>query len=37
MPEMVPTSFVEAVARRAGKFIKNDLDVFERGENLLAK
>jgi len=28
------TSLAAAVAPRTGKFIKNDLNVFERGENL---
>jgi len=31
----VPMSLVETVAPRTGKFIKNDLTVYERGENLL--
>jgi len=32
---MVVMSLVAVVARRTGKIIKNGLDVFESGENLL--
>jgi len=35
IPDMTPTSLVEAVAPRTGKIITNGLRVFERGENLL--
>jgi len=35
MPDMMPMSFVAAVAPRTSKFIKNGLNVFERRENLL--
>jgi len=37
MPDMTPTSLVEAIAPCTGKIIINDLSVFERGENLLQK
>jgi len=33
MPDMVPTLLVAAVAPRTGKFIKNGLRCFERGES----
>jgi len=29
MPDMTPTSLIEAVAPRTGKFIKNDLRFYE--------
>jgi len=35
MPDMTPTSLATAVAPHTGKIIKNDLSVFERGQNLL--
>jgi len=35
MPEMTPTSLAVAVAPRTGIIIKNDLHVFERGQDLL--
>jgi len=35
MPDMMPTSLVAAVAPHSGKIIKNDLNVFEKGENFL--
>jgi len=35
MLDMTPTSLVAVVAPRTGKIIKHDLNVFERGENLL--
>jgi len=35
MPDLTLTSLAAAVAPRTEKIIKNDLRVFERGENLL--
>jgi len=35
MPNMMPMSLAASVAPRTGQIIKNNLHVFERGENLL--